>query len=64
MQAEHGMNIVGVGLLTVSGKRADHEAIFFRKLDYYNFDCSTSVAQFDQVDRQDFQPLIASVNIV
>jgi predicted Ser/Thr protein kinase len=63
IQAEQGANIAGVGLVRVSGGQGGHLGFFFRGRDVYAFDCITPAASLDRVDRQEFEPLLASVRI-
>lgn len=63
IQAEQGGNIAGVGLIRVADGQGGHLGFFFRGRDVYVFDCITPAASLDQVDRQAFGPLLASVRI-
>jgi serine/threonine protein kinase len=63
IQAEHGANIDGVGLVRVAGGQGGHLGFFFRGRDVYVFDCITPAANLDQVDRSAFTPLLASVRM-
>jgi hypothetical protein len=63
IQAEQGANISGVGLVRVSDGQGGHLGFFFRGRDVYAFDCITPSASLDRVDRQEFEPLLASVRI-
>ncbi|HUO72043.1 MAG TPA: serine/threonine-protein kinase [Solirubrobacteraceae bacterium] len=60
---EQAANTTGVGLLRVADGQGGHLGFFFRGRDVYVFDCITPAAGLDQVDRQAFQPLLASVRI-
>jgi serine/threonine protein kinase len=63
IQSERAANTTGVGLLRVADSQGGHLGFFFRGRDVYVFDCITPAASLDQVDRQWFQPLLASVRI-
>ena len=63
IQAEQGTNIQGVGLVRVSDSQGGHLVFFFKGRDAYVFDCITPASQLAQVDKTEFQPLIASVRI-
>jgi serine/threonine protein kinase len=63
IQAEQGANITGVGLIRIADGQGGHLGFFFRGRDVYVFDCITAAASLDQVDRQAFVPLLASVRI-
>jgi predicted Ser/Thr protein kinase len=63
IQAEQGQNITGVGLLRVADGQGGHLGFFFRGRAVYTFDCITPAASLDQVDRQDFEPLFASLRV-
>jgi serine/threonine protein kinase len=63
IQAEPNANIAGVGLIRVADGQGGHLGFFFRGRDVYIFDCITAAASLDQVDRQAFAPLLASVRI-
>jgi hypothetical protein len=63
IQAEQAANIAGVGLVRVSDGQGGHLGFFFRGRDVYAFDCITPAASLDRVDRQEFEPLLASVRI-
>jgi hypothetical protein len=57
------VNITGVGLIRVADGQGGHLGFFFRGRDVYVFDCITPAASLQQVDRQAFAPLLASVAI-
>lgn len=63
IQAEQGVNIAGVGLLSIDDALGDHLAFFFRGRDIYFFACTTPPAELTQVDQQAFRPLIASFRL-
>ena len=63
IEAEQGVNIAGVGLLSIDDALGDHIAFFFRGRDIYFFVCTTPPAELTQVDQQAFQPLIASFRL-
>jgi hypothetical protein len=63
IQAEQGANVTGVGLIRVADGQGGHLGFFFRGRDVYVFDCITPAASLDQVDQQDFRPLLASVRL-
>ena len=63
IQAEQGANIAGVGLIRVANGQGGHLGFFFKGRDVYIFDCITPAASLDQIDRQAFVPLLASVRI-
>ena len=63
IQAEQGANIAGVGLIRISNGQGGHLGFFFRGRDVFVFDCITPAVSLDQVDRQEFEPLLASVRI-
>lgn len=63
IEAEQGANVTGVGLIRVANAQGGHLGFFFRGRDVYVFDCITPAASLDQVDRQAFAPLLASVRI-
>lgn len=63
IQAEQGANITGVGLIRVADGQGGHLGFFFRGRDVYIFDCITPAASLDQIDREAFVPLLASVSI-
>jgi hypothetical protein len=63
IQAEHGANLAGVGLIRVADGQGGHLGFFFRGRDAYVFDCVTPAANFDRVDQQAFRPLLATVRI-
>ena len=63
IQAEQGANIAGVGLIRVSNEQGGHLGFFFRGRDVYVFDCITPAVSLDEVERQEFGPLLASVRI-
>jgi hypothetical protein len=63
IEAEQGANITGVGLIRVANAQGGHLGFFFRGREVYVFDCVTPASSLDQVDRQAFAPLLASVRI-
>ena len=63
IEAEQGVNIAGVGLLSIDDAEGDHIAFFFRGRDIYFFVCTTPPGELTQVDQQAFQPLIASFRL-
>lgn len=63
IQADKAVNITGVGLIRIADGLGAHIGFFFRGADVYLFDCITPATQLDQVDKQQFEPLLASVRI-
>ena len=63
IQAERGVDIAGVGVLTIADLRGDRSAWFFRGRDIYLFICTTRAAELNRVDQQAFRPLIASFTV-